>query len=101
MRRAFRISYKLMIIRYAERSSIRRAAKHFSIGRKSIRNWIKAKDSFSELNDQRKRAYIVTRRNWAYLQIERDLYTFFLENRERGVSGPMLVRERLSQLPMI
>ena len=57
MRRAFRVYYKLMKILYAEKNSIRGAAKRFSIDRKSIRNWIKAKDFFNELSGSRKRSY--------------------------------------------
>lgn len=95
LRKSYTIKFKLQVVLYARRNSIRKASKSFKVDRKSVREWLKNRDKMFELRDKKHRSYLRKKNTCFFPQLEAQLKEYVELNRRNGVcvSSSMLIHQ--------
>ena len=99
--RTFSVAFKLHVIDYAQRHSIRATARQFGLDRKVVRSWIGRRAVYEGQTQQRTRFRSSRDCVGQYSEMEAQLYDYVMDERAAGrcVTGGMIRAEALRLLP--
>jgi len=99
--RTFSVAFKLHVVEYAQRNSIRATARHFGLDRKQVRGWLDNRTKYETENRQTTRFRVSRDAVGQHSAMEAQLYDFILDERAAGrcVTGGMIRQEALRLLP--
>jgi transposase-like protein len=79
--RNYTIAFKIHVVQYALRSSIRATARHFGLDRRVVRSWVRNQGTYQE-QDHLHTRYRVTRADLSqYPTMENELFAWIMDQR--------------------
>ena len=84
-RHAYRLTYKINAVRYAEKYDLSKASRKFKVDRKTVRTWLRSKNDLLE-EAKKKNKFRLSRGDSAlYPAVETELYRWILDKRQSGI----------------